>query len=483
MKFFNNLFKKLIILFKTSIVFRNFSALAASSLIVQMLSILSSIRIARSLEPEGYGLYNLFLIQASFLGILAAFGLRLVVIRMGARNNELNKQLFKKNLKIKIYSTIITLIIAGFYNYFRPNNQFNSLLIFLLFLQVSFTNVYDSIDSLAFSNQKMEGTGFINLFVTFIWVALVYLLPKDLITVNMMVIVQVGSQILKTSLYFFWVFTKGMLVSQSIQLEIETKEIIRQSYPYMILAIFTSIQNQIPVLFLDHNSSLHEVGIFNLGYRILSPMQLFLNYALTALFPNLSSLIMTDSNAFSKIVKRALLIIIFIGVMGSLTFTIFSKEIIVFLYGVKYIASSTVVLVQCWFTVLFAIFCLIGTVLSATDKQNQLAWLSFIYAIVSTPILWYGSKFGAFGLSVSFLISALINLSYHWVYFAKILPKGIKFKYTALVFSILSIGAIIATLIPQNLGFFYKITTFIGLVIGITKTSQFVIKHEIWLIN
>jgi O-antigen/teichoic acid export membrane protein len=185
--------------------------------------------------------------------------------------------------------------------------------------------------------------------------------------------------------------------------------------------------------------------------------------ALTALYPSFSRLAITDKILFSKRVKILLNILVIIGIWGCLCFTLFSKEVVLLLYGKEYLDSVKVILTQCWFTLLFGIFCTIGTVLNSFDKQRLLAILSIVYGILCLPVFFIGSRYGAIGLAWAFVISAYINMTYHWVVFKNLLSPGITLIYTLKLFSILIFASLISLFNPFDFNIFIKIS--LGLII------------------
>lgn len=422
---------------------RNFSILTSANLIIQVLSIISSIRLARQLQPEGYGLFNLVNVQASIFSIIAAYGLRIVVIRHIARSREDARKLFTISSRIRLLTTFIAVVTAIGYNLLLSSDQsLAGSALFVLAILIVFQTFWDTIESISFGFEKMEATGIINLVFTAIWVCEVYLIPTVHFSVTVLLYVFVFNQAAKSLVYYIWLH-KSILYQQSKPAHISTdayKDVIRQSNYYFVLAVFTAVQNQIPILFLQFNSTIDQIGIFNLGYRILSPLQMVLNMLLTALFPMFSRLAIDNKDVFVSRVRSLLNIIVLFGIWGCICFALFCKDVVLLLYGSAYLTSANVILIQCWFTVIFAIFCLIGTVLSAHDKQKLLATLSIIYGIVATPIFFFGTRFGAIGLAWCFVVAALVNMTYHWVIFRKVLLNKISYTYSILVFG--SIGVL-----------------------------------------
>lgn len=415
--------------------------LTVTNLLIQVLSILSSIKLARQLQPHGYGVFNLILMQASIFSIFATYGLRIVIIRSIARNKSNGKKIYEISSRIRILTTVVSLVIVTGYNYLQKENSLSGGMVLSLLLIIIGQTIWDTIESLAFGYERMEASGIINLIFTVIWILEIYLIPDSLFFVGLLTYIFVLNQIIKTFVYRLWIekkiLTRYIGTEEPIYPE-DYKNMLRDGSSYFILAIFTAVQNQVPILFLQFNSRIDQIGIFNLGYRILSPLQMVLGMLLTAIFPMLARQAIEKKELFVKRIKNLLNIITIVGIWGSVGFTFFSMEIVKILYGEKYLGSATVIVIQCWFTVLFAIFCTIGTVLNSIDKQRLLAILSIIYGIISLPIFYWGSKYGAIGLAWAFVIAALINMIYHLIIFKKLLKPYLSFRYTVTVFILLT---------------------------------------------
>lgn len=446
-------------------IFKNFSVLTATSIIIQFISILSSIRLARLLHADGYGYFNLILVLSNIFLIISSYGLKQVIIRYVARNRTESRFVFHLSNQIRLFTTIISVICLLAYNVFVNDKPFPPFVLILLSVIIIFQSVWEAVECIAFGNERMEPSGYINLAFTILWVISVYVVPKERFNPEFLLVIYVLIQCLKSLVYYFWLKKDIFDVSKqhNENHSLNHAFFIKQSNYYFVLAVFTSLQTQVPILFLSHNSSYDQVGIFNLGNRILGPLQMVIMTALTALYPSLSRLAITDKELFSKRVKVLLNILVIIGIWGCLCFTLFSKEVVLLLYGKEYIESVNVILTQCWFTLLFGIFCTIGTVLNSFDKQRLLAILSIVYGILCVPVFFIGSKHGAIGLAWAFVISAYVNMTYHWVVFRNLLSPGITVVYTIKLFSILIFASLISLFNPFDFSLFLKIG--IGIII------------------
>ena len=449
----------------TNKIFKNFSVLTATSIIIQFISIISSIRLARLLHTDGYGYFNLILVLSNIFMIISSYGLKQVIIRYVARNKNESRFVFHLSNQIRLFTTIISVICLIIYNSFLNDKPLPPFVLILLSVIIIFQSVWEAVECIAFGNEAMKPSGYINLFFTSIWVLSVYIIPQENFNPEFLLVIYVIIQCLKSIVYYWWlrkdIFSEDK--SHEVNFEINHKFFINQSNYYFILAIFTAIQTQVPIVLLSHNSNYDQVGIFNLGSRILSPLQMVIMTALTALYPSFSRLAITDKELFSKRVKILLNILVIIGIWGCLCFTLFSKEVVLLLYGKEYLGSVKVILTQCWFTLLFGIFCTIGTVLNSFDKQRLLAVLSIVYGILCLPVFFIGSRYGAIGLAWAFVISAYINMTYHWVVFKNLLSPGITLIYTFKLFSILIFASLISLFNPFDFNIFIKIS--LGLII------------------
>jgi O-antigen/teichoic acid export membrane protein len=446
-------------------IIRNFSVLSGTNILIQLIGIISSIRMARQLEPAGYGLMNLVTTQAGLFGMIAAFGLRLVIIRNIARRRSDARYYYRMITKIRLFTTIIAIIIAIGYNILSSEKSLSFSLQIAVLISIIIVSTWDSIETVAFGLEKMEASGIINLVFSITWVIALYSTPDRYCTVTTLLYISILNQAIKTLVYFLWfkINTLTYYMNNNSITSFEYKSLIKQSIPYFILAIFTAIQNQIPILFLQFNSTIEQIGIFSLGSRVLSPLQFFLFTLLTALFPMFSRLANENKELFVIRVKSLLNILVTIGCLGCIGFYLFSDDVVYLLYGEDYSDSAKMILIQCWYTVFFIIFSVIGTVLSAFDKQNLLATLSVIYAIIATPIFFFGSKYGATGLSWAFLTAALMNMTYHWIVFRKHLEGYISFIYSAALFTPLVLLISLSTFLTINLSLFFKIVMMVVL--------------------
>jgi O-antigen/teichoic acid export membrane protein len=228
------------------------------------------------------------------------------------------------------------------------------------------------------------------------------------------------------------------------------RSVLAQGLPFYWLAILTAATTQLPLLFLAERSGQTEVGLYNAGFRIVFPLQLLLEAALTSLYPGLAQAATADPERFQSTVRRALVGLTLLGVAGATTVSLMRGELVRVLFGGAFRSAANAIAMQCWCVMLYCILSLVGTSLAASDRQKQLAMLSTAYVLVATPVLWLGAGFGASGLAAASLVAAAVNMTYHWVVFEKSLPYRLPVSFLLRLLLTMGLGVAFASSIPQE---------------------------------
>jgi O-antigen/teichoic acid export membrane protein len=263
------------------------------------------------------------------------------------------------------------------------------------------------------------------------------------------------------------------------QNKVEYQALVREGLPFYWLAIMTAAVSSIPVLFLGLRSSSAEVGFFNAPSRILSPLQLLLTSGIAVLYPLLSTQSVSDPTAFVQTVKKAMVIIIIIGSCLGLCISLVRAEVVLMLFGPGFEQCADILMYQCWLTLFLAIYSLIGTVLSARDRQRTLAMVSTVYAVATIPFVWIGSAHGAVGLAIGMLLGTIINFVYHWIVFQRIMPIGFAARESLLLLGLVGLFAVPAWWLPSTTNWIIRLSV---IILGIALSCVGLVQARRWFI-
>lgn len=413
---------------------KNFSILTAGEATTHAINMFTSIYLARLLSPTCYGEYSLLITYITLFCTISSLGLRQIVIRTIARNQDNSRGIFLCSILLRIYGYIIGVASFLVYNWFFPLG-FSNYMVLMLLTGIFAQSFWDAFQNVAFGMQRVGWISIINVFFAFIILLIYMILPNNQTNLVSIVTIYVICNFLKDVVSVFCLFKAKLLTcKKEKELQIKALSMLKESFPFYFLSIFTMFSTQVPVIFLEQNSTIEEVAYFNTANKLLLPMTMLVNTALAAFFPNQAQLYAKDNNAFNDQTKKSFVFIAFCSSFLAILITIFRKEFILLLYGYKYINTSEVMAFQCWYLAMYTIFCFIGSAMAAADKQNLLSVCSVIYAIVCVPFLYCGTYYGAKGLAVSYILASLINMTYHYYYFNKIIGHRLDKTFTAKVF-------------------------------------------------
>lgn len=443
----------------------------------------TNVIVARWLEPAGYGLYSLVLTYVSLYSAIASLGLQYIINKLVARNQDNSRKFFYICLVLRCIGYLIAVVVFLFSDI--ASFHLDTIILYAVLIGIFCDSLWGGLQSIAFGMQRMEWNSIIDVStaaLTLFTYILLQLSSNNLITVETVTWIYIGIYIIKNITYW-GVLEKTHLITgnysiKSIQKK-ECKTILRESFPFYILVLMGLFTNQLPIVFLEDHSGINEVAYFNTANKLLLPLTILLSNALTALFPNQSQSFVQDREKFWRTSKQMLLIIIIGGSLLAFSISVLKDEIVWFLYGQNYNSTGNVMAYQCWYIVLFAVFSLNGNILGAADKQKILMLESIVYAVITTPIIYYGSFYGADGLSISYVIASVINLFYLYYILHKISKSIFNFRTVIISLFILLFFSCFAYLIPSDTTIIVKV----GLIVLIWLLTYrfYVAKRKTWL--
>ena len=173
--------------FKKGSFFRNFTVLMSGEALAHAFNMVINIILARKLAPDSYGLYALFLTYVTLFFTFSTFGLRRIVIRCIARDQDSSKKYFVISLVLRFYGVILSSI--GFIVYNKINPVFDDNYIVLMILAGVFLQSYwEGFQNVAFGMERMETTSYINVGMSFILLLTYLCMDSSLITVKLIIL-------------------------------------------------------------------------------------------------------------------------------------------------------------------------------------------------------------------------------------------------------------------------------------------------------
>jgi len=419
---------------------RNWSLLVTSNLLVQTLAMLATIRIARALAPQGYGAFNLVQALAVLGALLAGLGTRQVLIRACACEPKRTRQLLAAATALRIVA--FAMVGVGIVIYSALGlEELTPVLGFVAVGAMAGLCAWDLLESVAFGHQRMDFSSALGVLGGVVWLVWAWAAPESWLTPVSVSIAFAALQAARVLAYLLLLRRTGWLAA-GIQLGArnEWRGLLEPALPFYWLTIVTAVTSQVPILFLAIRAGHAEVGLYNVGFRLVTPLQMLLVTAFTALYPGLSRAATSSTSRFERMVRAALIGTVGLGTAGALLISALSNEVVVLLFGVDYLAAGDAVAALCWYSVLLAVSNLMSTILAARDQQRALAAASTIYVGLSLPIFWFAAGSGANGLAVGLVVTSALGLVFHWLVFQRSGAQPLPTTFGAALASILVLG-------------------------------------------
>lgn len=446
-------------------VIKNFSFLTISNFLNQFILAVAFIKIARTLGPSNFGLYTYILVQSLLFAAIGELGLKNLVITTIARFPDKAKSVLVSSIFLQLLGLILSSIILIIYQHYKSSLSF-SLITYLLF-NVLLINLWSTGEATLQGQQRMAVSTIINTGFSLVWLLFVLFINAHLFTVEFLIRYYVIIQVCQIStLYAFLMFKKDLLPGSLSFAFPEAFKLFQQSSYYYFNILVSLPASSLSNNFLEINSTKSEIGYFNTSNRLMNPINIIINMALLAVFPNISALWLKDKDSFVNKLKSGVPFIIVGFGLICFSFVMVSKEVIVILFGEKFLPSFYIIRFQTWFIYLYSLNCFMGTIWASSDKQKWLLMWGIINSLVATPLLWIGSKYGGLGISYGYLLAFSLTFPFLFYHFKKSLEIEMKlFKE----FIIVIILFIVSVFIPASTSLLLRLVIVLITIATISK--------------
>lgn len=444
-------------------VIQNFSYLTIGSVLSQLIGLIVVLKISRIFAPEDYGIYTFIFTQSLLINTIGDLGMRNIIIRAISRDSSRTNDLIYNGLKLRFIASSVLMLFYLIYNHFLGSlNNTQILILFLFAFSGIISNLFENV---FLGQQKMLTPSLFNLGFNILWVVIIFALPAVYFSVLLLLIIQLGIGIIKSGILYTIMRKRRILIGKVNSFAKSSNSLLKESWPYFSLMLVMLPTVYLANNFLDINSTKAEIGYFNLSQKLMMPVTMVTGFALSAIFPNLSAIWTKDSQRFYLLVAKGIRFMILSALLLCFLFTLFAKDIVVLLFSASYLPSVEVCQLQVWYVFLMGVNSFIGTVWGAENKEKLILKTAIINAIISTPLLFFGSKYGALGLSYGYVVSFALFEIYLWYKFQKTMP--VRIEHSWLIWVIVIILFLISYLMPDNISVLLKLCISLPVIIGL----------------
>ena len=354
---------------KTKLITQNAIYLLLGRIVSGLLQLVLLAAIARQLGVGKFGIYTLSLTIAGIFGLLSDFGSSHLMIREVAKDKTKAGKYFLNGTIVKILLHCLFFAIFFFFiNHLSSANYKNTLFLACISaILAMFANFYISFFN-AF--EKMHFTAFLTS------------IQSILVSITCLSIIFIGS---KNVSYIFCchilVNILMVLVSLVLMFKIIPPQVsildfkfawqfLKDATPFGIFVLGGMLYFQTDTVMLSILKNQTAVGLYQAPMRLILALDIFPSLLSTAMYPTISRTFINSKDETIAFVARSVKYLLLIGLPIALGMCLFSKHIILLVFGDQFIPSILLLIILSWIFPI-RIFChILGTTLLATNRQN-----------------------------------------------------------------------------------------------------------------
>jgi O-antigen/teichoic acid export membrane protein len=377
--------------------------------------IVTSVITARYLGPEKNGLIASLLVYPGLFMSVGSLGVQQSTAYFIGKNLYTEEQIKRAVTQIWLFTSFFAFIICYFLIRDFSNSGDNLLYVILVLIPIPFAlfNTYNS--GLFLGKNQIKTFNQINWIPSFITllfcVALIILYPLG---ISGYLIAQIGGPVF---ISIVLIFKNKFIKSFSLDFDWEIiKKMLNLGMVYALALLVINLNYRFDVIMLDKMSSQYELGIYSKGANIIQFLWQIPMLLSTIVFAR--SAVSKDNLAFSHKVAQ-LLRISFIAIGAfSVLMMIFSKLIIVGLFGIAFEGSVTVLQYLIPGVVLLTIFKVMNMDLAGKGMPSvslKAMVPGLIINVIANRLLIpkHGANGAAIASTISYTISSLLFLHFY----------------------------------------------------------------------
>lgn len=378
--------------------------------------------ITRALGPEGYGLFSYLFVVVSYFGFFIDFGYLSYGTNKLCEKTD-SRIVIGKIISLQLLTLIITysvLIIAGYFIF-----DFDKYILILIF-SVTFISQVFAIRYYYLANNKLYYNSLSEFAGQLIYAGLIFLVFTQYHSVTVLIIFSVIQTII-TSVFLFIPYIKKNSIKINLNLKTNLKT-LQEAYKLGLSSKAEGITSSFIILCTGIFLNEESVGLYNASNKIYLILLTIVQSMSYALMPVLLNCI-KDKNKLKKI---CLIFYSYMGIGVILSFTtlLFSENIILTLFGDKFMNSIPVLKCFSITILIWPIVMFLGLILLAFNKYNYLLIVSVSSLILSVVFsLTLINLFGITGAGMVLPFVALGTIAVSFILLNRItVTEGIELK-------------------------------------------------------
>lgn len=359
---------------------------------------------ARILGVINFGKYTLVLTFISFFYIISDWGLSTLTIRDVARTPDETRKYLIHTIILRMGLSLISYLVLIWITFLLNYPKEIIILISIVGLSIFTNNILGAFNSILSAHEKMHIPSIMGIIFSTIFLMLGGLCLYLRLGLVILVLVIVSLSLIN-AISTGWIIRRFLLPIRFSFNYSFYKNLLCQATPYAILSVLSIIYFRIDTVMLSKLKTMEAVGLYNASYKIVEFLMFIPVSLLGAYFPQMSreakSSIIQLRTTYLKSTKLLLVFIIPV----SIFFTVFAKDIILFLFGSSFIPAAGALRILIWAVVVMYINAPLGNILYNSDRLIRFIPLAILNTSLNIILNFiFIPRWGYIGASTTTLI-------------------------------------------------------------------------------
>ncbi len=395
----------------------------------KIFSFIAIVLITRYLSEEEFGIFNYAIIYISFFATFVDFGTESILIREISVNPNGARILLGNNILMKIFLTILAIVLSYVITVFADLSYKKELLIYIMFINLIFSPKLPTLKNSFESVFKVKlNVGFpvmMNILssvvlLTIIIIEIQYECSLELITLGYVLSGLPG--------FILIVLKSKEIIKPIFSMDLRIwRYFLKESFPLAFYGLLINLSNRIDVLMLSWMKGDVEVGYYSAAFRLVLPLSFIPVSLIVSLLPVMSKLYSEKDENLKKIYQFSLNVMLFISIPLSVIIFSTSQQIINVIYSSRYFPSEPGLKIL----VVSQIFLFLNVIMThlviSIGKQYKGLYVVIGMVIINIIFnIFLIPRYGLVGASISTVFTEFFATIF-WIIFTKNYLKNFPF--------------------------------------------------------
>lgn len=388
--------------------FRNMGWIFFGKITGLIISFIATAYIARNLGPSNYGELSYAISFVGLFGFLAALGIDNVLYRDLIKFPERKKEYLGTAIILRVIAALITIMLTISIALLISPKDVSLFLIFI----ISLTFIFNSFQLLNYEFQaeaKSKYPSIISLFIVLILNILkiiVVFFNQGVIYLAAVILLEpilwmIGFIYLRLKIYGTF---KGFVFKKEI-----AKQMLKDSLPLIFASAFFAIYARIDQVMIKNMINSEAVGLYDSAVRLSEIWYFIPNIIVASMFPAIINAKKVSEELYYKRIKKLFIIVLSISILTALFTVLFSKYIILIVFGAGFVSAITVLNIYVWSNIGAVLNFITQQVLIAENLSIKISVMVFWGMLTNIFLnLWLIPVYGMLGAAMATFISYMI---------------------------------------------------------------------------